>query len=54
MTTPGPEAGPSQPRPIHDDPPPFLRTWPNVYRAVLAYLALVILGLYGIRWAFTT
>lgn len=29
------------------EPPPFLGTWPNVYRAVLAWLALVILVFYG-------
>lgn len=27
---------------IVDEPPPFLKRWPNVYRFVLIYLACVI------------
>ena len=27
---------------VHDEPPPFLRTWNRVYVAVLIYLACVI------------
>jgi hypothetical protein len=34
---------------IVDEAPPFLKTWPRVYRFVLVYVALVILAL----WAFT-
>jgi hypothetical protein len=30
------------PRQVVDEPPPFLKTWPNVYRFVLVYLAVVI------------
>lgn len=29
-------------RQVVDEPPPFLKTWPNVYRFVLAYIAVVI------------
>ena len=29
-----------------DEPPPFLGSWPRVYAAVLAYLAILILILY--------
>jgi hypothetical protein len=29
-----------------DEPPPFLGTWPRVYRAVLVYLVFVIFGFY--------
>jgi hypothetical protein len=36
-------------KPILDEPPPVLRTWPNVYRFVLAYLAVVIF----LFWLFT-
>jgi hypothetical protein len=35
-----------------DDPPPFLKTWPRVYRAVIVYLALLIFGLYLVTRAF--
>ena len=34
---------------ILDEPPPFLRTWPRVYRFVLIYLALIIF----LAWLFT-
>jgi len=33
-------------RGIPDEPPPFLGTWTRVYRAVLVYLVLIILGFY--------
>jgi len=33
-------------RPATDEPPPFLRSWPRVYIAVLCYLALLIALLY--------
>jgi hypothetical protein len=36
-------------KPILDEPPPFLRTWPRVYRFVLIYLAAVIF----LFWLFT-
>ena len=36
-------------KPIVDEPPPVLGTWPNVYRVVLAYLAVVIF----LFWLFT-
>jgi hypothetical protein len=29
-----------------DEPPPFLGTWTRVYRAVLVYLVILILGFY--------
>jgi hypothetical protein len=32
-----------------DEPPPFLRTWPRVYAAVLVYLATAI----GVLYLFT-
>jgi len=31
---------------LHDEPPPFLRTWRRVYAAIMIYLALVVFGLY--------
>lgn len=34
---------------ILDEPPPFLGTWPKVYRMVLLYLAAVIF----LFWLFT-
>ena len=40
---------PREEKPILDEPPPVLRTWPNVYRFVLAYLAVVIFFF----WLFT-
>jgi hypothetical protein len=33
-------------REVHDEPPPFLKTWPRVYAAVLLYLTALILALY--------
>ncbi len=33
-------------RDVPDDPPPFLGTWPRVYEAVAAYLALIIVLFY--------
>jgi hypothetical protein len=35
-----------QPRPIEDEPPPMLGTWPRVYVFVLVYLAIVIFVFY--------
>jgi len=36
-------------RALHEDePPPFLRSWPRVYAAVLGYLAILILLLYAV------
>jgi hypothetical protein len=36
-------------RAMHEDePPPFLGSWPRVYAAVLAYLAILILTLYAV------
>jgi hypothetical protein len=35
-------------RQADEDPPPFLGTWPRVYAAVLAYLALLIATLYAL------
>lgn len=35
-----------------DDPPPFLQTWPRVYRAVILYLIVLIFGLYLLTRAF--
>ncbi len=31
-----------EPRDVSDDPPPFLRTWRNVYVAIVIYLAALI------------
>ena len=31
---------------VPDEPPPFLRTWPRVYLAVVLYLALLIGAFY--------
>jgi len=39
-------------RPMRDDPPPFLGRWPNVYRAVLLYLLVLIAVLYTITRVF--
>lgn len=33
-------------RQVMDEAPPFLRSWPNVYRFVIAYLAVVIVLFY--------
>jgi hypothetical protein len=41
------ETGPSpQGRLVQDDPPPFLRTWPHLYLAVVGYLFVLIVVLY--------
>ncbi|HSU62154.1 MAG TPA: hypothetical protein VLI55_22790 [Bryobacteraceae bacterium] len=39
-------------RRVSDEPPPFLRRWGRVYSAVLVYLLLLILALYGITRSF--
>jgi hypothetical protein len=39
--------------PLTTEEPPWLGTWPNVYRAVLIYLALLITALYLISAHFT-
>ena len=46
---------PSDPpaRQAPDDPPPFLKTWPRVYIAVIIYLVLLILALYLFMRIFT-
>jgi hypothetical protein len=41
--------GPAGERPILDEPPPFLGTWPRVYGFVLVFLAAVIF----LFWLFT-
>jgi hypothetical protein len=33
-------------RELNEEPPPFLGTWTRVYRAILVYLVLIILGFY--------
>jgi hypothetical protein len=38
---------------VPDEPPPLLKTWPRVYTAVLAYLVLLILTLYGFTRLFS-
>jgi hypothetical protein len=38
-------------RPVIDEPPPVLRTWPRVYVFVLSYLA-VLIGLFAIFTAY--
>jgi hypothetical protein len=35
-----------------DEPPPILGTWPRVYAAVLGYLFVLILVLYGLTVLF--
>jgi hypothetical protein len=40
-------------RVVPDEPPPFLRKWPRVYAAVLAYLAALILLFYVFTRVFT-
>ena len=40
---------PREDKPILDEPPPLLGTWPKVYWFVLAYLAVVIF----LFWLFT-
>lgn len=37
------------PKDVPDDPPPFLRSWPRVYIAVIVYLA----GIIGAFYLFT-
>ena len=37
---------PDEERPIPDEPPPVLGSWPRVYAFVLVYLAVVILAFY--------
>jgi len=32
----------SAPRVVLDEPPPFLRTWPRIYAAVLIYQVVLI------------
>lgn len=32
---------------VPDDPPPFLKTWPRVYCAVIVYLSLLIAAFYA-------
>ena len=44
---------PPQPRDLPDEPPPFLRTWPRVYSAVVAFLALLIALCYAFTRAFS-
>jgi hypothetical protein len=44
----------SKNRAVPDEPPPFLQTWNRVYAAVLIYLFLLILLLYGITRMFQT
>jgi hypothetical protein len=39
-------------RDVPDDPPPFLRTWGRVYRAILIYLVLIIVGFYVFTWIY--
>lgn len=39
-------------RDAQDDPPPFLKTWPRVYAAVLLYLAALITIFYLFSRAF--
>jgi hypothetical protein len=34
------------PRPVEDEPPPFLGSWRRIYILVLCYLALLIAGFY--------
>jgi hypothetical protein len=35
-----------EPRDVPDEAPPFLRTWPRVYTAVLVYLAAIVAAFY--------
>jgi hypothetical protein len=36
------EQQPELHREVVDEPPPFLKTWPKVYRFIIVYLAAVI------------
>ena len=38
---------------MKEEPPPFLRTWPRVYAAVLGWLALLIILFYVFAKAFS-
>jgi len=40
------ERPPEQLKPISDEPPPFLGSWPRVYAAVLGWLVVLILLLF--------
>ena len=40
-------------RELPDEPPPFLRTWPRVYGAVVVYLALLITACYAFTRLFS-
>jgi hypothetical protein len=44
---------PSDRRELPDEPPPFLRTWPRVYTAVVVYLALLITACYAFTRLFS-
>jgi len=35
-------------RPVADEPPPLLGRWKRVYAAVLAYLLVLIIGLFAV------
>ena len=37
---------PQRAKEVSDEPPPFLRTWPRLYTAVLCYLFFLIVALY--------
>jgi len=39
-------------RPVQDDPPPFLGSWPRVYTFVVVYLACVIALFYWFTQSF--
>ena len=39
-------------RQVIDEPPPFLKTWPRVYRFVIIYLAVVIALFYWFTAAY--
>ena len=41
-----------EPREVSDEPPPFLKTWPRVYAAVVVLLTVLIALFYGFTQAF--
>jgi len=42
------------PRPVEDEPPPFLGSWRRIYIMVLFYLALLVAGFYVFTRAFAS
>jgi hypothetical protein len=47
------EPKPAQNKAADDEPPPFLESWPRVYAAVLLYILILIVALYGVTKYFS-